>query len=227
MATTLTTQTLTLDDKRRNVRTVFGGSVAESVAAGATIVLTLIALSGIMVETILPVAVILMGVAFLLEGGAISTRFSKLLIEAGNDRLDRAELGVGVTSEFVGGATGVIFGILSLTRLSLMTLLPVAVLVYGITLILSSGIAVRLNTLEIEGSSASARFKEIAHVATTAAVGIEFVLGLSAVILGIIALSLPYNYTLTLVAMLLIGISGVISGSAVSARMSSLLHSQI
>lgn len=222
--TTLTTQPLAIEEKRKNVMTVFGGSLAESVAAGATVVLALIALSGIMVETILPVAVLLMGIAFLLEGGALSMRFSKLLVDASNDRLDKAELGVGVTSEFVGGAAGVIFGVLSLARLSLMTLLPVAVLVYGITLILSSGIAVRLNTLELEGSSASARFKEIAHVATTAAAGVEFVLGLSAVILGIIALSLPYNYTLSVVAMLIIGISGVVTGSAVSARMSSLFR---
>jgi hypothetical protein len=100
MNSTLTTQPL--DEVRKSEKTVLGGSLAEGIASGAAVVLALIGLAGIMPETMLPVAVIVMGAAFLLEGGAISMRFSKLLTETSTSRFDEAELGVGVTSEFLG-----------------------------------------------------------------------------------------------------------------------------
>ncbi len=219
MSSNVSTEQIALKEKRQAVQTVFGGSLAESIAAGAAIVLSLIALSGIMREVMLPIAVLTLGAAFLLEGGAVSMRLFKLLSEASEERLDKADVGIGVTAEFLGGVTGIVLGILSLMSQSPMILLPVAVIVYGGTLILSSGMTMRLNDIEIEGISGTERFKKIAHEITTAAVGVEFLLGLSALILGIIGLTGPYSVTLSLVATLLIGISGFVTGAAVTARM--------
>ncbi len=220
-----TTQNVGLTEERKSAKLVLGGSLAEGIVGGATIVLALIGLSGILPEWMLPIATIAMGAAFLIEGGAISVRFSKLLSETSKDRLDEAELGLGMTSEFLGGAAGIILGILALLRIYPMTLVPVAVLLFGSVLMLSSGMTVRLNALEIEGSAESPRFKKIAHEALSAAAGVDFLIGLSAVILGIIALTGTFWSTLSLVALLIIGISGFVTGAAVTARMVSLFRS--
>jgi hypothetical protein len=205
MNSTLTTQPL--DEARKSEKTVLGGSLAEGIASGAAVVLTLVGLSGIMPEMLLPVAVIVMGAAFLLEGGAISMRFSKLLSETSTSRFDEAELGVGVTSEFLGGVTGIVLGILSLLRLSPMILVPAAV-----------------NAFELESAGETTRFRKIAHEAMTAAAGVEFLLGLGAAVLGIIAVVGVYGTVLSLVALLAIGISGFVTGTAVTARMVSLMR---
>jgi len=222
---TTTIQNVGIAEGRKSAKLVMGGSLAEGIVGGATIVLALIGLSGIMPEWMLPIATIAMGAAFVIEGGAISVRFSRLLAETSKDRIDEAELAVGVTSEFLGGAAGIVLGILSLLRLYPMILVPVAVLAYGSVLMLSSGMTVRLNALEVEGSAESARFKKIAHEAMTAAAGVEFLLGLSTVILGIIALTGTFASTLSLVALLIVGVSGFVTGAAVTARMVSLFHS--
>ncbi len=222
MNSTLTTQPL--DEVRKSEKTVFGGSLAEGIASGAAVVLTLVALSGIAPEMLLSVAVIVMGAAFLLEGGAVSMRFSKLLAETSTSRFDEAELGVGVTSEFLGGVSGIILGILSLLRISPMVLVPAAVIVYASTLMMSSGMTMRLNALELEGAGETTRFRKIAHEAMTAAAGVEFLLGLAAAVLGIIAVVGVYGTVLSLVALLAISVSGFVTGTAVTARMVSLMR---
>jgi hypothetical protein len=222
MNSTLTTQPL--DEVRKSEKTVFGGSLAEGIASGGVVVLTLVALSGIAPAMLLSVAVIVMGAAFLLEGGAISMRFSKLLAETSTSRFDEAELGVGVTSEFLGGVTGIVLGILSLLRIAPMILVPAAVIVYASTLMMSSGMTMRLNALELEGSGETTRFRKIAHEAMTAAAGVEFLLGLAAAVLGIIAVVGVYGTVLSLVALLAIGISGFVTGTAVTTRMVSLMR---
>jgi hypothetical protein len=222
MNSTLTTQPL--DEVRKSEKTVLGGSLAEGIASGAAFVLTLIGLSGISPTMLLPVAVIVMGAAFLLEGGAISMRFSKLLSETSTSRFDESELGVGVTSEFLGGVAGIILGILALLRLSPMILVPAAVIVYGSTLMLSSGMTARLNALEFEGAGETTRFRKIAHEAMTAAAGVEFLLGLGAAVLGIIAVVGVYGTVLSLVALLAVAISGFVTGTAVTTRMVSLMR---
>ncbi len=225
MAGTVTTQPL--DEQKRTAKTLVGGSLAESVAAGGTIVLTLIALSNIIPDLLTPIAVLAMGAAFLVEGGAISMRFSSLLAETRRDRLDNAEVGLGVTSEFLGGVAGVVLGILSLLKLAPMILLPIAVIVYGMTLMLSSGTTVRLNALELEGTGETERFKKVAHEALKAAAGVELLLGLSSVILGIIALAGTRPETLTQVATLIVGISGFVTGAAITARMVSVFRRSV
>lgn len=208
---------------QKAAKTVMGGSLAEGIVGGATIILALVGLSGSSSHLILPIATIAMGAAFLLEGGAISMRFSKLLEETSKDRLDEAELGVGLTSEFFGGITGVVLGILALVGLNPMILVPVAVIVFGGTLMFSTGVTLRLDALEFEGTEIT-RFKRIAREAVKAAAGVEFLLGLSTVVLGIIALAGVFPDTLSLVAILIVGLTGFFTGAAITTKMTSLVR---
>ncbi|MEJ2695867.1 MAG: hypothetical protein P8013_04395 [Candidatus Sulfobium sp.] len=203
-------------------KTVLSGSLAESFLSGIALVLTLIGLSGIYAGYMLPIAAIAIGSAFLIEGMAISSRFSKLLAETSKDRLEKTEFSAGLTSEYLGGATGVVLGILSLVGVYPMVLLSVALLVFGVTLMLSSGLTARLNSLETETSEESERFKRIAHEAMVASVGGELMLGLGGIALGVIALSGLLPVTLTLVGMLIVSVSAFVTGAAGTTRMLSL-----
>lgn len=215
-------KTAGLTEERKSIRSVLGGSLAEGVAGGAVIVLSLIGLSHMMPNLMLYIGVIAMGAAFLIEGGAISMRFSKLLTETRSERLHEAELGIGVTAEFLGGVVGLVLGILALLELAPMILAPVAVLVFGAALILGSGVIARLNAFELEGSKETTLFKKVAHEAVSAAAGVQLLIGLSTVILGIVALTGAYTLVLSLVGLLIVGVSGFLDAAALTARMLSL-----
>ncbi len=219
----MNSSTQTIHDKQESAKTVMVGSIPEGLASGSALVLALIGLSGIAPIGMLTVAVLVMGAAFLFEGAAVSLRFSSLLAETSKDRLDRAEFGLGITAEFLGGITGVVLGILSLFQIAPMVLIPSAVIVYGLTLVLSSGVTHRLNAVEIEGMEESTRFKRIATEATTASALLEFVLGMAAVVIGICALVGLYA-GLSLVGMLVIGAAGLLTGAAITSRMVSLFR---
>lgn len=222
MATQTTVGGLT--EEKRVTKTVLGGSLAESILGGATIVLALIGLSGILPEYMLPIAIIAMGAAFFLEGSAISMRFSRLLAESSQERFEEEQFGVGLSSEFVGGVSGVILGILALLRMSPLVLVSVTVIVYGSILMLSSSFKVRFNLLELEGADRTERFNRIAREAMTATAGVEFLLGLTVAILGILAITTAYTTVLSLVALLIVGITGFLTGAALSARMFTLFR---
>ncbi len=219
---TLQQHGMELTEERKSVRTVLAGTIAEGVAGGAVVILSIAGLAHISSFLTLYIATIAMGAALLFEGGAISLRFSKLLKETHAGRLQEAELGVGVTAEFLGGVAGIVLGVLSLAAQAPMVLIPVAVIVFGATLILGSGVTVRLNALELEGPAESARLKRITHEAVTAAAGVQLLIGLAAIVLGIVALIGTSPLVLSLVALLVVGVSGSLDAAAITARMASL-----
>ncbi len=214
-----------LIERRKSVRTVLTGSIAEGVVGGGAVVLAVVGLSGIAPNLMLYVATIAIGAALLLEGGAISFRFSKLLRETHAGPLQEAELGVGVTSEFLGGVAGIVLGILSLLSMAPMVLVPAAVIIFGATLIMGSGATVRLNALELEGARESTRLKRITHEAVSAAAGVQLLLGLAAVILGILAVTGKSPVVLGLAALLIVGVSGFLDAAAIAARLASMYRS--
>ncbi len=220
---TLQPSGLEVAEEKRSARTVMAGTIAEGIAGGGAVVLSIVGLSHIMPDLMLYIATLAMGAALLLEGGAVSMRFSKLLKETHSARLlQETEFGVGVSAEFLGGVAGIVFGILSLAGIVPMTLIPIAALVFGATLILGSGATVRLNALDIEGSAVPDRVKRITHEAVTAAAGVQLLLGLAGVVLGILALIGTVPQVLCLAALLVVGISGFLDAAAITARMATL-----
>ncbi len=211
-------------EEQRSLRTMMGGSLIEGFLAGIAVLLAVVGLSGTAPERLLSVATIALGVAFLFQGVAISLRFSRLLAETGKDRLDEAQLGLGMSSEYVSGVAGVVLGILALAGKSPTVLIPAAVVAFGSTLLLGSGLTLRLNALELEASAETTRFKKVAREVMVTAAGSEILLGAGTVVLGIIALAGIHPDTLSLVSLLIVGITGFFSGAAITARMASLFR---
>ncbi len=190
-----------------------GGSIVEAVAGIATIVLAILALVGVAPADLAPIATITVGVALLAEGGAIATRYSNLLAKAGGE-YSSTELGGGMSAELIGGAGGGILGLLALLHLQPMVLMPVAAIVFGAALLLGSGVTSRVSSMAIE-SAGDHTTHLIAREAVLAAAGAQALVGLASGALGIIALVGINPLTLTLVALLALGSSILMSGTAI------------
>jgi hypothetical protein len=112
-----------------------------------------------------------------------------------------------------------VLGVLALLQVNPMTLEAISAIVLGASLVFSSGMLSRLNSLRIESSGEEEFAKHVARDAVTASVGTEVLVGLSAAVLGVLALVGIAPMTLILVALLAVGASILLSGTALVSRM--------
>lgn len=198
------------------------GSAVEAIGGAAAAVLAILGLAALFPMTLAAVATIAVGAALLAEGAAIAARYARVVGEAAETRREEAELGGGMSAEFVGGATGITLGLLALLAVAPVTLTSVAVIVFGGALLLGSGANWRVSSAV--GSGDTQRGEEMARQAVSAASGAQVLVALGSAVLGILALVGIASETLVLVALLSVGTTIVLSGSALTARLASLLR---
>jgi hypothetical protein len=211
-------------EEKSTAEIVFSGTMAEEIAAGAAAVLAIVSLAGKGPALLLPIAVIALGAALLFEGAAITSRFYELLSETTRNQLNTLELGSGMTAESMAGIFGITLGILSIFGLVPVILISAAVVGIGGCLILGAGANVRLNALKALTSAHHPLVREIVREAVLATTGLQVLIGLGGVTLGIIALTGVEPKILSEVAIL--GMSGslLLSGTALAGRMLSLFR---
>jgi hypothetical protein len=210
----------------RSAEVVAGGSMAEAVAGAAAIVLSIVGLAPIWPTYLGPIAAIVIGAGLVLEGGAIAARYAALLQFAGDTAGTEVELGGGLSAEVLGGIAGIVLGILALIHIVPLALEGVAAIVFGATLLLGCAATAGLNRAMLRNFSGTmfggGISRHVAAEAVSAAGGAQVLVGLGAVVLGIIALVLvPAGYNsevLSLVAFLAVGASLLISGAALSGK---------
>jgi len=142
------------------------GSAVQSLAGIAGVVLAVLGLLGVLPTLMAAIAAICIGVALISQGGAIHAQFASLMGRAAG-----GEPSAGV----LGGAAGIVLGVLALLGLTPNVLLAVAVIVFGATLLVSSAAAGRL-----QAASATAGYETQG--------GAHTLLGLGAGVLGLLAL---------------------------------------
>jgi hypothetical protein len=202
---------------------VRGGSLVSGIAGAVSVILAVIGLGNVLPHLMVPLAIIALGAAFLFEGGAIAARFSDLLTETSKGRSIAPKLGAGLTAEVVGGITGAILGLLALLNVAPLTLMPAAFIVYGVTLVFGSGVSAWLESLLTSRSGEQEKIGRVAHEAVEVSAGVQMVLGVSTVILGILSLAGTSPTIMNLVAVLCVGFAALLTGTAISARMWSII----
>jgi len=210
------------EEPKKSMEILTAGSVFEVLGGAGAVVLAILALSDVFPVDLAAIAVIAIGASLLFAGGTQAARYSRILSAVGKDTTHEAELGGGVGTEFIGGAAGIVLGILALINIAPIALISISVITFGGVLLLSSG---TLSTLEsfVEVS----RFERGSYAARRAmmsAAGVQALAGVGAAILGILALVGVNPLTLCLVALLGLGGSAVVSGSALSGRMVSAIR---
>lgn len=175
-----------------STRTMTGGALMQSVGALATLALAIAGLAGVFPSTLAAIAAIVLGAAIWMEGGAFiaSHRTEVFGASAGAQTI---AWGQRLSAEFLGGLSGVILGILALLGVIPLTLLPIAALVFGATLLFSDGAWL--------GS------------------GTQPIFGLAGVTLGLLAICGLDPLKLVLVALMCLGASTLLNGAANGLRM--------
>lgn len=189
-------------------------SMGKGLAGMAAVALTIVGLSGIIPGVLVSWACIAVGLALAFEGGAISARYSAL-IRAGHSKSDKGVRTMGSSLLFIAGVVGIGLGAASVFGIIPSILVPVAAIVFGVALFVASGVNQRLSALEasrpIEGGM------QIRDSNLTSA-GIQMMVGVASVTLGILALFGLSPLTLSLVAVLIIGSANLLTGTIISGR---------
>ncbi len=211
--------------ERRSTKVLLAGTLAEGIAGIGAVVLAIIGLANKAPQLMLPIATIAVGAALLFEGGAITARFANLLSTARGDT-DVREFGVGMTSEFLSGIAGIVLGILALLGIYPLIMVSAAAVLFGAALIIGSGVTARINSLWVSSVEEREVVRNVTHEAIAAASGVQLLIGLGSVVLGILALIGFNPLVLSLVAMLSVGFSDLLSGTAIMSRISGIARRQ-
>lgn len=215
--------TIQHDDKVME-RAVIGGSSTEALTGAGAVVLAILGLAHIAPEMMVAISSIALGAALTMDGIAVGAEYSRILEESGNGAISRMGFSGGLSTQVVGGIAAVALGILALLHVETVALSAISAIVLGATVMFSSGVETRLNALKIEASGDHELAKRIARESLTAATGADMLIGLAAVVLGILALVGIAPTPLTLVAMLSLGASILLTGSAVIGKMMSMFR---
>jgi hypothetical protein len=194
-----------------------GGSIGEIVAGGGAVVLSIIALAGMLPAALTAVATIAVGSALFFEGAAVATSYRELLHRVAGGTTEALEFGGGMTAESLGGLAGVALGILALVGVAPTVLLSVAAIVLGAAILLGAGVTGRLNDLQVAQSADETR-RLVAREAVAAATGTQVLVGAGALVLGIIAVQGIAAPVLVATAMLSLGASVLFAGSALGGK---------
>ncbi|MGH8297307.1 MAG: hypothetical protein ACRETZ_17670 [Steroidobacteraceae bacterium] len=211
----------------------FGGAM-DAIGGIATAVLAIIGLAGYRPELLAGVAVIVFGAALLIQGGTLLSEYSQLIGPVGTlDTASNAFQGDGLAAMFPVGIAGIVLGILALVGMVSVVLTAVAVIAFGAALMLSAQSVRRLARLQSEARrAASSRYavrEFLAGEMASGSAGIQFAAGLASLVLGIIAVVMMAsvrNEWLTLVALLVVGLTNIISGSALSGMVMSFMRQE-
>jgi hypothetical protein len=196
----------------------------DAIGGIATAVLAIIGLAGWRPELLAGVATIVFGVALLIQGGTLLSEYSQVFTPAGAlQTASDAVSGDGLAAMFPVGIAGIVLGILALLGVAPYALTSISAIAFGAALMLSAQSVRRLYRMQADvrlTSAGSYTVREfLAGEMAAGSAGIQFVAGLAALVLGIIAVAMATavrSELLTLVALLVVGLTNIISGSALS-----------
>lgn len=226
----------------KTMKAVAGGSVVEALGGALAMALAILGLLSILPHAMAYIATIAIGGAFLLEGGAVASRAKRLFPGENVKSREGASVVSGLGVEFIAGIAGIALGILALMDVVPMTLIPAAVITFGVALLISSTTVNRINQhLGFGGHRAyehepyvpatgattpgthADRPVRTAHGIVNLAAGTQVLVGLAAIALGVLALLDYAPLTLSLVALLVIGASVLLTGGALGGKVGALM----
>jgi hypothetical protein len=196
-------------------REASANSLPELVATLAVIVLTILGLAGVAPAFLVAIATIVFGIGFLLYGGTMVSQTARLLARAGGAD-GAAGLASGWSIVLLAGAAGIVLGILALLNVSSVQLVAIAVIAFGVGLMISSNAGMRLRVLAGAPGSADPLIERLVRDAAVDTAGLQAMAGLGAIVLGILALSEFVPTTLELIALLGLGCFATVASASIS-----------
>jgi hypothetical protein len=179
------------------------GLLTEGAAGIAVIALTIIALAGVTTGVLTSIAAIVIGVGLMVQAFNSAAEEARLTVPATAASVQGATLGGEVLVDCVCGLTGIVLGILALVGINTAHLLSAALIVFGGSLLLGGAISMRPRT--VQAVSAGTERQMLAYQGSPAAGGVEVLVGLAAIVLGILSVIMAPAGVLVLVGFLAVG----------------------
>lgn len=202
-------------EHRDAVRYVAAGSASEAIGGAGAVALAILGLVGVLPMTFAAIGTMAAGAALMLRGGASVAELEQLRAELGATNVVTG----GVSTELVGGVAGLALGVLALVGVAPFTLMAAAAITFGGTLLIGSGLTARVNELAVRHSGASEGARAVARESVKGAAGAQVLVGLGAAALGILALTGVDTLSFILIAVLAVGGSELLTGSALGSQM--------
>jgi hypothetical protein len=203
----------------------YGGFV-DALGGIATIVLAVIALSGVQSLDLLSIGTIVFGAALLIQGGAMLSEFAQI---QASPETSAASAGGGLGALFGVGVAGIILGVLALLGVHAAILDSVAIIAFGGALVVSSTAVWQLLTsrsMTTRFEAGSSMLRVVASEVATGSATLQAMAGLAVIVLGILAVAGVYSTNLALIALLVAGAAIVMTGSTLSGTMLGFMRSE-
>ena len=184
------------------------GLVSEGAAGIAAIVLAVIALAGISSVILASIVTIVIGVGLMVQAFNSAAESN-----AGATAGATPEIGGEVMVDCLAGITGIILGILALVGINAAHLVPAALIVFGGALLLSGALEMRPRPLPV---AAAGPVQIVTLQGSAAAGGMEVMIGIAAIVLGILSLIFMTSWVLVLVGFIAIGAAMLIVSATFS-----------
>ena len=175
---------------------------------------------------LVPITVIVFGAALLIQGGTMLSEYARFVFPIGTTTFSAEQFGGGsISSVFLVGTAGIVLGVLALLGIAPTVLPAVAVIAYGSALVLSSNSVRQLYLLRTWTRSGGARGSEVlAGEMAAGSAGVQLVAGLATIVLGILAVAGTNPTMLSLAALIVLGATVVLTGSALSGMVLSFMR---
>jgi len=186
----------------------------------AAAVLAIVGLTGFDPEGMAAIATIVFGAALLIQASTILTEYMQVL-SLGAEESSSVSIGggEGISAMFLVGAGGIVLGVLALLGIAPIALIAVAVIAFGSALVLGSSSVRQLyltQTRSLQIVAPRSGNQLIAGQMASGSTGIQLMAGLAAVVLGILALAGNVSVLLSLAALLVLGVTVLLTGSTLS-----------
>lgn len=179
-----------------------GAGLFDATGGVATVVLAICGLAGVYPPILTSAAVVVLGVELVARAGMIVSGFSMEARDPNADPAMASEFGGGLAALFLAGFGGATLGILALLGIAQQVLAAVAVIGFGVALVLSDGGASLLHDTGPAGGITSGE-------------SVPAIAGLASLVLGVLALvqmdKTASSLSLTLVALLILGAGALVS----------------
>ena len=212
--------------ERRLFKAMTAGSTVEALAGVAAVVLAIVGLAGIAPHDMPAIAAIVVGAALLAQASFVAAEAREIELRGHLGTTQKLEFEGGVGAEALAGGVAIVLGILALLGIGSEVLVSISAIVIGAALILECGATNHINALDV-GNGKHLTARRIARRAVTGTEGAQMLVGLAAIVLGILALAGVETGGLNLIALLAIGVSILLSGAALGGRSASLLVSSV
>jgi hypothetical protein len=213
-------RTTTPGPSRTALTTSAGGGLAEAACGIAVIGLAIAGLAHAWPTILSGIAQIVFGIGLLsADTGVVAYYWRRWR----GERTVSVQLGGGLGAEAVAGVAGIVLGILTLIGLVPYVLSAVCVIVLGVSVILGGAVRAQLLTRALHRLDWTDEEREITQEAHRAALGGRALIGLAAIILGIISVVLAASapadsLVLALVGLLCLGAGSLLTGAALGSQ---------